>query len=258
MKTLFFLITVAVGLVFLFRWLRQREIEQFMDADMSDFHAFKAEQAKLDQPDPLMAKAEAYAAMNPNVVTLKQQATDSAEQEAEIMPAAPDPTLFRQKSPAFDEVTRNMLSRLVSVVPDDVLVLHNVPLSEFVRTEDGEDAAFKLGTHRVGYLLCQKPDFEVICGIRFRDSGGAAQGSDFVRGVFGDIGKPLLDFPVAADVSALEIRDKLNPVLLSREIHECPKCGQSMTIRKAVKGKNAGEVFWVCNRFPNCRGVVRA
>jgi ssDNA-binding Zn-finger/Zn-ribbon topoisomerase 1 len=41
-------------------------------------------------------------------------------------------------------------------------------------------------------------------------------------------------------------------------VHLCPKCGESMSIRKALRGKNAGNIFWVCTQFPGCRGVIRA
>lgn len=36
----------------------------------------------------------------------------------------------------------------------------------------------------------------------------------------------------------------------------CPICSQKMIKRTAKKGKNAGNTFWGCSQFPNCRGVV--
>jgi len=36
----------------------------------------------------------------------------------------------------------------------------------------------------------------------------------------------------------------------------CPKCGSSMTKRIAKNGKNAGNEFWGCSRYPQCRGIV--
>lgn len=36
----------------------------------------------------------------------------------------------------------------------------------------------------------------------------------------------------------------------------CPICSQKMIKRTARKGKNAGNIFWGCSQFPNCRGVV--
>ena len=35
----------------------------------------------------------------------------------------------------------------------------------------------------------------------------------------------------------------------------CPTCGCDMILRTAKSGKNAGNHFWGCAKFPNCRGV---
>jgi restriction system protein len=35
----------------------------------------------------------------------------------------------------------------------------------------------------------------------------------------------------------------------------CPKCGKPMARRKARTGKNAGQDFWGCTGFPDCKGV---
>ncbi|MEH6450485.1 MAG: NERD domain-containing protein [Oleispira sp.] len=36
----------------------------------------------------------------------------------------------------------------------------------------------------------------------------------------------------------------------------CPKCGSNMVIRTARKGVNAGNKFWGCTQFPQCKGVT--
>ena len=33
----------------------------------------------------------------------------------------------------------------------------------------------------------------------------------------------------------------------------CPRCGSKLTLRTAKKGPNAGNQFWGCTSFPNCR-----
>lgn len=35
----------------------------------------------------------------------------------------------------------------------------------------------------------------------------------------------------------------------------CPECGQPMALRRARNGRNAGNEFWGCTGYPNCRGV---
>ena len=51
--------------------------------------------------------------------------------------------------------------------------------------------------------------------------------------------------PVPAPASAAEE----TPVL-------CPVCGAPMVRRKATRGKNAGQEFYGCSRYPKCRGIV--
>ncbi len=38
----------------------------------------------------------------------------------------------------------------------------------------------------------------------------------------------------------------------------CPKCGKHMIQRTAKTGPNAGNQFWGCSQFPQCRGVLQA
>lgn len=35
----------------------------------------------------------------------------------------------------------------------------------------------------------------------------------------------------------------------------CPRCGSSMQRRLAGRGRNAGNFFWGCTRYPNCKGT---
>jgi hypothetical protein len=36
----------------------------------------------------------------------------------------------------------------------------------------------------------------------------------------------------------------------------CPKCGATMVLRTARKGKSAGNHFWGCSNFPKCRSTL--
>jgi len=47
--------------------------------------------------------------------------------------------------------------------------------------------------------------------------------------------------------------DRTDP---SDHIPDCPLCGKAMVLRTAQKGKNAGQQFWGCTAYPECRGVV--
>jgi len=38
----------------------------------------------------------------------------------------------------------------------------------------------------------------------------------------------------------------------------CPRCNSPMILRTAKKGANAGNQFWGCSRYPECKGIVNA
>jgi len=260
MKDFFFFVVFITGFVLLLRYLRKREVESFMESDMVDFQTFRQTHEVLKKPDPIIVQAEAYVAMNPGVIELKKDspsADHGVQAESLISVNAPAPILHHLKSYSFDEVTRNMLVLLGKVAPRGVLVLLNVPLAEFVKTDTGE--ASNLTKIKVTYLLCDATRLEVICGVQHRDAGATGrQPIDHVKSIFGDLGLPLLEFPVSNDISEDEVRDKLDPVLLGSEVQACPSCGGPMTLRKTNKGKSVGSIFWVCNDFPTCRGVIKA
>jgi restriction system protein len=39
-------------------------------------------------------------------------------------------------------------------------------------------------------------------------------------------------------------------------IPTCPQCGKAMVLRTAKSGRNAGQQFWGCSAYPDCKGVV--
>ena len=55
----------------------------------------------------------------------------------------------------------------------------------------------------------------------------------------------------ARNAGGPEIHSRLD----ARSTPDCPACGASMVRRVAKKGGNAGEAFWGCTRFPQCRGT---
>lgn len=42
------------------------------------------------------------------------------------------------------------------------------------------------------------------------------------------------------------------------ELPSCPRCSQPMVKRVARRGKNTGNSFWGCSKFPKCRGTRAA
>jgi four helix bundle suffix protein len=53
-------------------------------------------------------------------------------------------------------------------------------------------------------------------------------------------------------------RDPSNPPDPSDHIPACPQCGKPMALRTAKTGKNAGNQFWGCTAYPDCKGTAPA
>jgi restriction system protein len=47
-----------------------------------------------------------------------------------------------------------------------------------------------------------------------------------------------------------------NPILRTAKKPTCPKCNAQMVKRTAKRGNNAGQSFWGCSSFPECRGIL--
>jgi hypothetical protein len=81
-----------------------------------------------------------------------------------------------------------------------------------------------------------------------------------VNSYCGDIGFPLLGFPVSDNFYEHEARDNVGSVLFGRQVQACPDAGTGafMLTRKAYKGKSAGRISRVCNDFSTCLPITKA
>ena len=52
-------------------------------------------------------------------------------------------------------------------------------------------------------------------------------------------------------------RDRPNSSDPADRIPQCPNCGQTMVLRTAKTGRNAGTQFWGCSGYPKCKGVTK-
>jgi hypothetical protein len=43
---------------------------------------------------------------------------------------------------------------------------------------------------------------------------------------------------------------------IETDLHLCPKCNAPMTIRVATSGDQEGKQFYVCSKYPECRGFL--
>jgi len=95
-------------------------------------------------------------------------------------------------------------------------------------------------------------------------SGSADEGIVVTSGSFS---KEARDFAMGKSISLIDGKElaglieevQKNPkVALPQEDKKiCPNCGSEMVLRTARKGKYAGQKFWGCTNFPQCRAVAK-
>ena len=52
-------------------------------------------------------------------------------------------------------------------------------------------------------------------------------------------------------------KDQPNQSAPSAHLPACPQCGKPMVLRTAKTGRNAGQQFWGCSGYPDCKGVAK-
>ena len=139
----------------------------------------------------------------------------------------------------------------------------------------------KIDRKHVDFLLCDSTTLQPLVGIELDDSSHQRpdrQARDaFVDQVFAAARLPLLHIPVKRVPVVAEIEAQIAPFLSTSpaptpmhaadppvqvaaastsESPRCPKCGSEMILRTAKNGANAGNQFWGCSKYPNCRGML--
>ncbi len=242
-------VSIILGFFLLLRWMRRREIEAFRDADLSVFEDFKATEnydtpARLREAEPADIRTS----------QLVDSALKNIPQDKSVQIA-----LFQLKEKVFDEVHRHFYENLESVIGGRYRIFVDVPLMDFVRLKEGKDGDGQLKGKNISYLICGRDQLDVFCGIQLKGAGQTfSQYADYLDSLFVQLGRPILHFPLVNHVSVDEIEEQLAPLMHPVEsVKQCDLCGKAMAIRKAVKGKNAGKRYWVCDGFPGCNSIVR-
>lgn len=135
----------------------------------------------------------------------------------------------------------------------------------------------KIDRKHVDFLLCDSVTLRPILGIELDDKShqraDRQERDAFVDEVFSAAGLPLLHVPVKRAYTLESVTQQLLPYLektaISPDISpppivesraetttsapRCPKCGSEMILRTS---KKAGNQFWGCSQYPQCRGVI--
>jgi predicted RNA-binding Zn-ribbon protein involved in translation (DUF1610 family)/very-short-patch-repair endonuclease len=173
------------------------------------------------------------------------------------------------------------------VVGSSAVISSKVGLGDIFRVNLEDKSKFRIYTNRidrkhVDFLLCDPKTMRPLVGIELDDRSHQREDRQvrdaFVDKVFAASRLPLLHIPVKRAYIVAEIEAQIAPFLGKQtlstpapardpepraqvasavsESPRCPKCGSDMILRTAKSGANAGNKFWGCSKYPNCRGVI--
>lgn len=145
------------------------------------------------------------------------------------------------------------------------LVLQRNDESTYVQYKDWQEQ--QVDVTAIGELYVAMEFDGVKHGIAITMGEFTAEALDFslgkslmlINGV--DFSQMIEALPPASDVETdKKSEESIEAATDKQEMPEleplCPICSQKMIKRTAKKGKNAGNTFWGCSKFPGCLGVV--
>jgi restriction system protein len=151
---------------------------------------------------------------------------------------------------------------------------------------DGPDGGIDLVVRKDGvkrYVQCKQWRQSRVGVKPIRELNGVIAASDAVGGFFvasGDYTNEARDFADSCSIELIDGPALVEMIALTREPEPyldptsrkrveptmalpaadpvCPLCRSPMVLRKATRGKNAGDTFWGCRSYPRCRGTRQA
>lgn len=183
----------------------------------------------------------------------------------------------------------NFFEVLRTVVGNRAVLCTKVALGDVFWVKKDDPSRFRIYTNKidrkhVDFLLCDTTTMRPLVGIELDDKSHQRQDRQdrdaFVDQVFKAAGLPLLHVPVKRGYVAAELAAQIAPFLgadsqlkttattpvrtaessapasSKDDTPNCPKCGGVMVLRTAKSGANAGNRFWGCSNYPNCRSML--
>ena len=139
-------------------------------------------------------------------------------------------------------------------------------------TPPGADGGIDLVLRKDGektYVQCKHWKASSVGVEKLREFFGILVSGGAANGVFvttGNFTQPAADFAQAHGIRVMDgtklqglIQPKLemgvSEPLAAEPVPNCPVCGSVMVKRTAGRGKNRGQQFWGCPKYPGCRGT---
>jgi very-short-patch-repair endonuclease len=186
---------------------------------------------------------------------------------------------YRQRDDFLSPAELAFYRVLVPVVDSRYVICPKVRLADLVHTVERNDRANmnRIIQKHVDFVLCEKESMKPILVIELDDKSHARadrrERDELVDAVFESAQLPLLHVKAAARYAPQDLRAQIEKSLsstpASRDRSEpkpavakrsgppdCPKCGIPMVSRISQRGDRAGQRFWGCANYPQCREIV--
>ncbi|MBN1313292.1 MAG: DUF2726 domain-containing protein [Anaerolineae bacterium] len=171
---------------------------------------------------------------------------------------------------------------LASTVNEQVVICPKVGLKDLLfitkryKSRDYYKYFGRISQKHVDFVLCEPKSMQPIVAIelddRSHDKTSRSKRDAVVDQIFSAAGLPLLRIAAAKTYNTSELTAILAPYLQRGKAQSaapaaapvdqssppnCPRCGIPMVVRTATKGANAGQQFYGCSNYPDCREIVR-
>lgn len=168
---------------------------------------------------------------------------------------------------------------LKTMMGDHFLICPKVSLGDiFYVSRPHENAGYrnKIDRKHVDFLLCNPKTLQPVFAIELDDAShrrpDRVERDAFVDEVFETAVLPLVRVPAQMSYNTQELGSVFKRALQGKlkvtppdaeklaapdtQPPVCPKCRETMILRTATRGKNAGQKFYGCPNYPKCRQVI--
>lgn len=197
------------------------------------------------------------------------------EFEPDILEALP----YRLRDDFISPAEASFLHVLKNMVGDKMLICPKVSFAELffvAQSNNRQTYRNKIDRKRVDFVLCNPKTFKPVFAIELDDSSHARpdriERDEFVNAVFETAGLPLVRVKAQASYNTSDLAKQFQNALSQKkakpesagasdspktDVPICPKYNIPMVTRTARKGNRAGQQFWGCPNYPQCRVVFR-
>ena len=186
--------------------------------------------------------------------------------------AAPAPAQQKTSTPKpkpspLNEVELACLRTLTTVAAHEFNIKPRIPLASIISPTLMPQLADTDVDNNVDFVLFHPRKGTAIAAIQLRNPSAGHHDKQY--DVLKKSGIRVIELRRKSNYSIIKMRDILKPLLqqspptpdemvatISMQAYKlCCRCESPMSIKRARSGKHQGTLFWVCNKYPDCRFV---